>query len=203
MLCPVPKVAIRHNEIRDLTATLTVVCNDVCIEPELQPVTDEELTGSTANSQAGARLDIAANGVWGGTFARTFFDVRVFNPHAPSNRHPNLQSVYRKHEQIKKRAYEQRIREVEHATFSPLVLSATGGLAREANTFYKRLASMLASKWDQTYSSTLCWLCCRLAFSLLRSSIQAIRGARSSCGHAIKMPMVIDLINSESHLSML
>ena len=93
-------------------------------------MTDEDLTGSTANSQAGARLDIAANGVWGGTFERTYLDVRVFNnPHAPSNRHTNLQSVYRKHEQIKKRAYEQRIREVEHATFSPLVLSATGGLA--------------------------------------------------------------------------
>ena len=39
-------------------------------------------------------------------------DVRVFNLHAPSNRHANLQSVYRKHEQIKKRAYEQRIREL-------------------------------------------------------------------------------------------
>ena len=53
-----------ENEIRDLTATLlTEVCNDVCTEPELQPVTDEELIGATANSQAGARLDIAANGV--------------------------------------------------------------------------------------------------------------------------------------------
>ena len=166
-------------------------------------MTNEVLTGSTANSQAGARLDIAANGVWGGTFEKTYFDVRVFNPHAPSNRHPNPQSVYRKHEQIKKRAYEQRIREVEHATFSPLVLSATGGLAREATIFYKRLASMLASKWGQTYNSTLCWLRCRLAFSLLRSSIQAIRGAKSSRGHAIKMPTVVDLINSESHLTSL
>ena len=194
--------SIRHNEIRDLTATLlTEVCNDVCIEPELQPVTDEELTGSTANSRTGARLDIAANGVWGGTFERTYFDVSVFNPHAPSNRQTNLQSVYRKHEKIKKRAYEQRIREIEHATFTPLVLSATCGLAMEANTFYKRLASMLASKWDHNYSSTLCWLRCRLAFSLLRSSIQAIRGARSSCGHAIRMSTVVDLINSESRLS--
>ena len=77
--CPVLP-SIRYNEIRDLTATLlTEVCNDVCIEPA---VTDEELTGSTANSQASAHLDIAANGVWGGTFERTYFDVRVFNPHA-------------------------------------------------------------------------------------------------------------------------
>ena len=92
--------SIRHNEIRDMTATLLMeVCNDVRIEPELQPVTDEELTGSSANSQAGARLDIATNGVWGVTFKRTYLDVRVFNPHAPSNRHFNLQAVYRKHEQ--------------------------------------------------------------------------------------------------------
>ena len=32
--------SIRHNEIRDLTANLlTEVCNDVCIEPDLQPIT--------------------------------------------------------------------------------------------------------------------------------------------------------------------
>ena len=146
--------SIRHNEIRDLTATLlTEVCNDVCVEPALQPVTDEVLRGATANSQAGARLDIAANGFWGGTFERTYFDVRIFNPHAPSNRHPDPQSVYRRHERVKKRAYEQRIREVEHATFSPLVLSATGGLAREATTFYKRLASLLAAKWEEHYNT--------------------------------------------------
>ena len=141
------------------------------------------------------------NGVWGGTFERNYLDVRVFNPHARSNRHANLQSVYRKDEQIKKYAYEQRIIEFEHATFSPLVLYATGGLAREADTFYKRLVSMLASKWDHTYSCTLCWLSCRLAFSLLRSSIQAIRGARSSCGNVIKMLMVVNIIHSESHLA--
>ena len=31
-------------------------------------------------------------------------------------------------ENIKKRAYQQRIREVEHSTFTPIVLSLTGGL---------------------------------------------------------------------------
>ena len=194
--------ACRHNEIRDLTATLlTEVCNDVCVEPALQPITDEVLSGATANSQAGARLDIAANGFWGGTFERTYFDVRIFNPHAPSNRHPDPQSVYRRHEQVKKRAYEQRICEVEHATFSPLVLSVTGGLAREATTFYKRLASLLAAKWEEPYNTVLCWLRCHISFSLLRSSIQAIRGAQSSCGHAIRIPKVIDLVTSECQIS--
>ncbi len=96
--------SIRHNEIRDLTADLlSEVCNNVCTEPELLPVTGENLAGASANIQPGARLDIAANGVWGGSFERTYFDVRVFNPHAASNRHTDSQTVYRKHEQIKKK----------------------------------------------------------------------------------------------------
>ena len=136
----------------------------------------------------------------GGTFERTFFDVRVFNPHAPSNRLPSFASCYRRHEQTKKRAYEQRCREVKHASFTPLVMSVTGGLANEATTFYKRLASLLSSKWDHSYSSTLCWLRCRLNFSLLRSSIQALRGSRSSIGHPIKAPVVVNLVNIESRI---
>ncbi len=161
----------------------------------------EELNGATANSQPGARLDIAANGVWGGNHDRTYFDVRVFNPYAPSNKHSDMQMVYRKLEQAKKRAYEERIREVEHATFTPVVLSTTGGIAKEANIFYKKLASMVANKWEHSYSSTLQWLRCRLSFSLLRSSIQAIRGARSSIGHAVRIPAAVDLVTSEAHLN--
>ena len=190
--------SIRHNEIRDLTANLlTEVCSDVCIEPDLQPITGEVLTGATSNIQDGARLDIAANGFWGGRFERTYFDVRVFNPHAPSHKRSSLSACYRKQESLKKRAYEQRIREVEHSSFTPLVLSATGGMANEATTFYKRLASCLAMKWDHPYPSTMSWLRCRLTFSLLRSAIQCIRGARSSCGHATKSPPSIDLAISE------
>ena len=90
---------------------------------------------------------------------------------------------------------------MEHATFSPLVLSVTGGLAREATTFYKRLASLLAAKWEEPYNTVLCWLRCHISFSILRSSIQAIRGARSSCGHAIRIPKVIDLVTSECQIS--
>ena len=59
--------SIRHNEIRDLTAKLlTEVCHDVSVEPDLQTLTGEQLTNATANTQDGARLDIAANGFWEG-----------------------------------------------------------------------------------------------------------------------------------------
>ncbi len=123
----------------------------------------------------GACLDIVANGFWGGTFEIAFFDVRVFNPFAPpSNHHSSVTTAYRQHEQLKKCHYKQRLREIEHSAFTPLVLSQTGGLAPATGVFYKRLASMLAEKWNQPYSSTMGWLCCRLSFSLLRSSIMTV-----------------------------
>ena len=65
-------------------------------------------------------LDVAMYGFWGGRFEKAFVDVRVFNPSAQSNRHGPLSSVYRKHEQEKRRQYDQRVREIEHAPFTPL-----------------------------------------------------------------------------------
>ena len=59
---------------------LTEVCNHVRVEPNLQEVTNEELSGGSANTTKGARLDIATSGFWGGRFERTFLNVRVFNP---------------------------------------------------------------------------------------------------------------------------
>ena len=148
------------------------------------------------SQQDGAQLDIAASGFLSRTFQRTFFDVRVFNPHAPLNRHTQLSSCYRKHEQMKKRAYEQRIREVEHASFTPLVISATGGLASEASTLYKRLASLLASKWDHPYSSTL-------QSGFLPPTFSNTVHQRSSIvlWTCIRIPTAVDLVNAESNIS--
>ena len=194
--------AIRHNEIRDLTANLlSEVCHSVSTEPHLQPLQGEALRGASASTEECARLDIAANGFWGGRFERAFFDVRVFNPHAPSNRHPQPATCYRRHENEKKRVYEQRIRDIEHGSFAPLVMSVTGGMGRIATTVYKRLASMLSNKWNQPYATTMGWLRCRLSFSLLRSSILAIRGARSSSAHFIRSSSSpVDLVTAESRV---
>ena len=48
-------------------------------------------------------------------------------------------------ENIKRHAYGKRIREVEYASFAPLVMSATEGLVHEATVFYKSLASLLST----------------------------------------------------------
>ena len=187
--------AVRHNEVRDITATLlTEVCHGVTTEPHLQPLTGESLSHRSAITEDGARLDVAMYGFWGGRFEKAFIDVRVFNPSAQSNRHGSLSAIYRKHEQEKKRQYDQRVREIEHATFTPLVLSTTGGMGRAATTFFKRLASMIAEKRDIPYAQTLNWIRCRLSFALLRASIMSIRGARSSRHHpASESPIDLQL----------
>ena len=45
------------------------VCHQVQVEPELQAMSDPcAFSHATANTQEGARLDIAMNGFWGGVF---------------------------------------------------------------------------------------------------------------------------------------
>ena len=54
-----------------------------------------------------------------------------------------MEACYRRHEREKCRAYEQRVREVERGSFTPLVFSISGGMGRAATVTYKRLASLL------------------------------------------------------------
>ena len=191
--------SIRHNEVCNITANLmSEVCHSVGTEPSLQPVTGEQFEHRTANREDGARLDIAAQGFWGRDRQRAFFDVRVFNPHAPCYQNSTLAQCYRKNELEKRRAHEERVREIEHGSFSPLVFSAAGGMGTIATGVYKRLASLLEEKQGRPYSSTLHWLRCRLNFSLLRSAIMCIRGSRSVFFHdSISQP--VESINLALH----
>ena len=88
----------------------------------------------------------------------------------------------------KKRQYEERIQEVEHSSFAPLVMSCTGGMGNIAFAFYKRLAAMISEKKDIPYSQMVYLIHCKVSFALLRSSIMCIRGSRSRCGHSSTEP---------------
>ena len=132
----------------------------------------------TANREDG--LDVMAEGFWGGDRQRAFLDVRVFNPFARSYGNTTLPQCYRQNELEKRRTYNERAREIEHASFSPLVFSTSGGMGTTATVVYKGLASMLSDKHNQPYSKMVHWLRCRLSFSLLSLSIRCLRGSRSS-----------------------
>ena len=136
-------------QLSDITSYVTNVCHNVATEPRLQPLSDESLnTPRSAITTDNARHDIRARGFWSST-QDAYFDVRVFHTHAMSNASGPISVVYRKHEAIKKRAYGQCVRDIEHRVFTPLVFSTTKEMGPEATTFYKRLADMLASSHTQ------------------------------------------------------
>ena len=98
--------------------------------------------------------------------------MRVFNPYAPSNRTLQTATCYRRHEREKRRKYEERIREVEHA-----------------------------EKHHSTYSMVMELLRCRLSFALLRSAITCLRSARSSFHRPGRIDMsAVDLAMSEGRV---
>ena len=169
----------RHNELRDLTASLMgEVCSNVCTEPVLQSLSGEQLPTS-ANADDNARLDVRARGFWDNTCQDAFFDVRVVYPFASSYAQKPLTTVYREHERKKKAEYGRRVREIEHGCFTPLIFTTSGGIAPEATVTFKRLASLIAEKKKETYSSVMGWIRCKISFCLLRSSLLCLRGSRS------------------------
>ena len=111
----------------------------------------------------------------------------------------SISAAYKKHEDVKKRAYGQRVREIEHGAFTHLVFSTTGGMGQEATTFYKRLADTLARKQQKPYSVVISWLRCKLSFAVVRSSIMCIRGTRSSNYRPLRDADII-LATSEGYL---
>ena len=112
---------LRHNEIRDITASLmSEVCPNVASGPILQPVTNERFFHRSANTESGARLDVRAQGFWGVHHQQAYFDVRVFNPLAISNHQTTISTCFRSHDCEKHRVYEQCVCEVERGSFTPL-----------------------------------------------------------------------------------
>ena len=168
---------MRHNEVRDVEASLLrEVCRDVQVEPALIPLSGQQFPAST-NTSENARLDVSARGLWS-PMEKAFLDVRIFHPNANSNRNKSLPQLYNSHESEKKRTYNQRIIEVEHATFTPLVFSTSGGESPECHRFHKRLATLLSDRRKESYSETITYIRRRIRFCILRTTLIALRGYR-------------------------
>ena len=169
-------VIMRHNRIRDLEAELMrEVCTDVKVEPTLIPLANpNRVNGNTSDN---ARLDVAGNGVWG-PMERTFLDIRVMHPNSPSYVNKDIRQIYKAHEMEKKRTYNERVIEVEKGSFTPIVVSTSGGMGNEAEKFHKRLAQLIADKRGEEYSCVVNYIRTRLRFCLLKSVLTSIRGVR-------------------------
>ena len=137
-------ISIRHDQIRDITCSLLKeVCSDVTKEPLLQPL--QEFNYKSANIEQEERVNISARGFWN-RGQNSFFDIRVFNPLAPRYSGLSLDATHAKNERDKTRKYSERIINVEQGTFTPLVFTSAGGMARQSQIFYKRMAELMAEK---------------------------------------------------------
>ena len=129
-------ITFRHNRVRDFeTQLLTEICNDVEIEPPLQRLEGEIINGLTG---VNAIPDVRARGFWR-EGQNAFFDVRSTNTNSESQRHLTSKKIFTKNEREKKRQYNNRIINIEHVTFTTLVFSVKGGMAKECLKFINLL----------------------------------------------------------------
>ena len=76
--------------------------------------------------------------------ANAFYDIRVTNVNSGCQDDLTAAKVYTKHEAEKKKNYNQRIMQVEHGTFIPLIFSVNGGIAPEFERYHKHIMERIA-----------------------------------------------------------
>ena len=76
------------------------------------------------------------------------------------------------------KAYGDRVLKVEKGSFVPLVYTTTGGMGPLCEKTHKRIAQLISDKRNERYSDVMSHLRTRLRFSLLKSILVALRGAR-------------------------
>ena len=157
-------VAQKHDGIRDLLTTLTCkVRKNGEAEPHLQPLDNERFDQRNAVTSSEARLGIKAGGLW------SFFDVRVTHVNSKCSQNKPTSTIFKEHENEKKRKCQQRILDVEMGTFTPLVFGTNGGMGVECQMFLKHLVDKLSRKDGEPYVVVITWLRTRLSFEILRS----------------------------------
>jgi hypothetical protein len=170
---------IQHNEVRDVFAQCLREAGHtlVEVEPPLQELSGEVFEFKTANKQDNARSDVKCCGFWNDK-RQAYFDVKVVSPFARSYVNLKPAQLFRQAEQAKIREYAERIREVEHGDFDPLVFTCTGGMAPRSSLILKRLAGQISRKQNLQQSVVSGWLRCRFSFALLRTTLLCVRATR-------------------------
>ena len=170
---------LQHNETRDVITNVMKEAGykSVEVEPRLQALSGERFEYKSAICDEDARSDIKCTGFWRSMRA-AFFDIKVVSPYAKSYVHLSHATLYRNAEKSKEREYAERIKNVEHADFNPLVFTTAGGMVPQSQIVVKRIAAALSEKRDIDKSVVTGWLRCRLSFSLLRTTLMCIRGTR-------------------------
>ena len=169
---------MQHNETRDVMAQCMRDAGFFNVEePQLQELTGEVFDDKSATKAPDTRSDIAVNGFWRPE-RRAFFDVKVVSPFARSFVNLKPEQLFKSSEKIKIREYSERVNDVEHGDFTPLVFTCTGGMAPQSSIVIKRLAERISKRQNMAFSVVSGFLRCRLSFALLRTTLICLRGTR-------------------------
>ena len=77
------------------------------------------------------------------------------HPNADSYKKLTPKQIYRLHENEKKSMYNQRVREIEQGTFTPLVFTTTGGKGEEFKRYHSQHAELISIKQGESYAKTM------------------------------------------------
>ena len=93
-----------------------------------------------------------------------------------------LTKKFQKHNEViereMKKLYNKRKLQIEHGSFTPLVMSATGGMGRKCKKFYVRLAEMISYKRGTSYIVIASLVRRKITRSLIKSIVMCLRGRR-------------------------
>ena len=97
---------------------------------------------------------------------------------ADSQKHLSVDKILKKHEQERQRAFDTRIMNEEHGTFTQLLYLLTGGEGNETSVFHKHVAQKIEAKTEEKYEHVLSLIRCKPPFLIVRSVLMCIRGSR-------------------------
>ena len=83
---------------------------------------------------------------------------------------------------------------MDHGTFTPLVFSINGSMARECQKFYSCLAQMISNKRDIPQSISSNWMHTKVSFGLLKSSLICLRGSGTVCKKKSEFEIDVDFL---------
>jgi len=196
-------VGQRHDDGRDEAGNLAAMAlskSRVSYEPKIFYGTDV-LAGQQDNRAGGAggnsaavgrraagneaRGDIAIHGLWK-SGETCILDIRITDTDAKSYAGISSKKVLEKAAKAKKDKYLDACLE-RRKSFTPLVYSVDGMPCKEAKAFEKRVASLLASKWERRYSEMVGFVRARMSLAIVRSNTRLLRGARTSRPQRLSM----------------
>ena len=99
---------------------------------------------------------------------------------AESQRDLPTDVIFHRHQQEKKRSYNQRCIEVENGTFTPLVFGTNRGVGSKCSMFLATLTEKLSVVRGEDVNVTMEWLRAKLSFEVLKSALLCVRGSKNA-----------------------